>query len=360
MSKVLYLKDAKASGSNHGSLQDGGTAPASTMIASGWIVGTVAATKYARLAYTAERASSAHLTTVEPSGSPNNAVQTGAGDCFRSEDPISGRFQAGDWTFDLEVIGETQATSTHDGKIRVRVWRSTSATGANATELTGATQVTGAYANLTNTVLQALQVVWAAPLFELNGEYLFVQLAHQLDGAGDNAASDVHLRVGSGNVVTTASFSFVGVVTATVAVRGPDVVEEGTVVVRAFPGGSRLRELAEARRLSRIVGASRHQLARLVAAALAEGNTLLQVARSGSFLTDSARVVVSGSVVVQRVWWEEMGEIVAVVRTTGGEALGDGGTVVAATALSGSEALGDEGSNVAVVVLAGDYALDPP
>ena len=52
--------------------------------------------------------------------------------------------------------------------------------------------------------------------------------------------------------------------------------------------------------------------------------------------------------------------IVAVVRTTGGEALGDGGTVVAATALSGSEALGDEGSNVAVVVLAGDYALDPP
>jgi len=71
-------------------------------------------------------------------------------------------------------------------------------------------------------------------------------------------------------------------------------------------------------------------------------------------------VVVSGSVVVQRVWWEETGEIVAVVRTTGGEALGDEGTVVAATALSGSEALGDEGSNVAVVVLAGDYALDPP
>lgn len=199
----FYLKETAASGSAHLSLQEGGAAPTAATTTTGWIVGTATATKYARMDSSTERASAAHTATVEPSSGPDNTL----GDCFRSEDTYSGSFAAANWSFSIPVQGETRATSTHGGKLRIRVWRSTSATGASATEITTSTEVTSSYTSLANSAAQTLTLTWAGPAVSLAGEYLFIQVAHQLDVAGNNANSDTHLRVGSTSTVTTAAFT---------------------------------------------------------------------------------------------------------------------------------------------------------
>jgi len=213
VAKTFYLKDALASGSNHLSLQDGGSPPSQMRISTGWVVGTLAATRYARMDSQTERASSAHLTTpVQPDGAPDNTL----GDCFRSENTINGTFANANWSLSFQVEGETRSTSTHDGILRIRIWKSPNATGSSPTELTGATLTTTQYVNLANSAFQTITLTWSpGALITLTNEYLFIQIAHQLDGAGSNANSDTHLAVGSSNTVTTSNFVGINVLTAT-------------------------------------------------------------------------------------------------------------------------------------------------
>ncbi len=202
--KTFYLKDAIASGSGYLSLQDGGSAPTQARISTGWVVGTLAATRYARMDAQTERASTAHTTTpVQPDGAPDNTL----GDCFRSENPISGTFANANWSLSFQVEGETRTTSTHDGILRIRVWKSANADGSSPTELTSATLTTSQYTNLANSAYQTLTATWSpGAAISLNNEYLFIQVAHQLDGAGGNANSDTHLAVGSSCSVVTSNF----------------------------------------------------------------------------------------------------------------------------------------------------------
>lgn len=196
------------------------------MVTTGWIVGTSAPTLYARMASQAERGAVTHTSTVEPSGGPDNAL----GDCFRT-DLLNGTFSAGNWTFNIGCIGETRATSTHDGRFRLRMWRSTNATGSSATEITTSTQVTTAYANLTNTSAQVLDVTFDPGAFTLSNEYLFIQVAHELTGAGSNAGSDTHLRTGNiGNLILTSVW------TETAAVA--DSASIADVLTVFMPGGA--------------------------------------------------------------------------------------------------------------------------
>lgn len=204
--KTLYLKDTAAAGSNHGSLQDGGTAPTTATSTTGWVAGTLAPTRYARQDFATERASSTLLTSpVEPNGGPNNTL----GDCWRTENTLSGSFAAANWSVSVPVIGITRASSTTDGRLRLRVWQGTDPTGAGATEITTATLTTSLFANLANGAAQTLTVTSSLPAATLAGEYLFVQVAFELTGVGDNANADVHIRVGSTSTVTTADFTAV-------------------------------------------------------------------------------------------------------------------------------------------------------
>ena len=211
--KTFYLKDALASGSNHLSLQDGGSPPGQVRISTGWVVSTLAATRYARMDSQTERASSAHLTTpVQPDGAPDNTL----GDCFRSENMINGTFANANWSLSFQVEGETRSTSTHDGILRIRIWKSANQNGSSPTELTGATITTTQYVNLANSAFQIITLTWSPGVaITLTDEYLFIQIAHQLDGAGSNANSDTHLAVGSSNTVTTSNFVGINVLTAT-------------------------------------------------------------------------------------------------------------------------------------------------
>lgn len=135
-----YWSDALAAGSNHHATVavDPGAA---ARIITGWIVGTLAAGRYARMDAGVERTAAGHTATVEPSGAPDNAL----GDCFRLDIAEAGTFAAGNWTLNFEVQGETRGTSPHDGQLRIRVWKGTDPTGAGATELTTSTLVTAAY-----------------------------------------------------------------------------------------------------------------------------------------------------------------------------------------------------------------------
>ena len=225
--KVFYLKDALASGSNHLSLQDGGSPPSQVRISTGWVVGTLAATRYARMDSQTERASSAHLTTpIQPDGAPDNTL----GDCFRSENTINGTFANANWSLSFQVEGETRSTSTHDGILRIRIWKSANADGSSPTELTGATITTTQYVNLANSAFQTITATWSpGAVITLTNEYLFIQIAHQLDGAGSNANSDTHLVVGSSNTVTTSNFVGINVLTATGIDTGASTV--GTPVI---------------------------------------------------------------------------------------------------------------------------------
>lgn len=176
---TLYLLNSTASGSNFGSLQFGGTAPSTETTGTGWTVDTVGSGNYARMAYATERASSTFSGTAQPSGAPDNTL----GDCWRSSSALSGDFATGVWTIAVPVIAVTAAAG-QDGRVRVRLWRSTSATGASATEITS-----GAVAGTTVTNLatgaEQLSTVTTASItgFTLANEYLFVQVAWEITGA---------------------------------------------------------------------------------------------------------------------------------------------------------------------------------
>ncbi len=229
--KTFYLIDAKNSGVENMQLQDGGSPPSTARIITGWIVGTVAATKYALMDSATERASGALGTTVLPNAGPENTL----GDSFRSQNLINGAFANANWSLSFQVEGETRSTSTTGGRLRIRIWKSVNANGSGATELTSATLTTTQFTNLANTAFQTITVTWSpGATLTLTNEYLFIQIAFQLDVAGNNANADVHLAVGSSNSIATSVFTpanlTINFAAAALAASGPQLsVVKGAV-----------------------------------------------------------------------------------------------------------------------------------
>ena len=223
--KTFYLSVTTASNSNHHTLQDGGEAPSDARLTTGWVVGTEATMpRYGRMDSGTECAATAMLTTpVEPSGSPDNTL----GDCFRSASVITGAFAGGNWAISAQVQGESRATGTHDGRIRFRVWRAVDATGASPSEITSGS--TSTYTNLANSTAQTLTASAAASAITFTNEYLFLQIAHQQDGAGDHNLCDTHMCVGASNTLITTDYSLPSAtvtpasIGSTVAVANPDL-----------------------------------------------------------------------------------------------------------------------------------------
>ena len=119
--KTFYFKDAAASSSNHGSLQDGGSAPAAATTATGWTVSKTATGNFSAQDYAAEQLNSTFSTTssLASSSGPNNTT----GDCWRSENTINGTFANANWTIAAQLRAVTSG-GDQDGRLRVRIWRS--------------------------------------------------------------------------------------------------------------------------------------------------------------------------------------------------------------------------------------------
>lgn len=201
--KTFYLKDASASGSNFLSLQDGGVAPTQAMTSTGWRVGTIGTNRYNLMDSGTEVVVATGDTAAKPASNPDNTT----GDCFRSENALSGVFDNDDWTIAIQVIGETQATGTQDGRLRLDIWKSANADGSSPTKLTAAVLAMSTYTNLANSAYQTLSVTWSpGAAIQFANEYLFVQVAHQITGAGNNAQCDCHIAVSSTSKITTPDF----------------------------------------------------------------------------------------------------------------------------------------------------------
>jgi hypothetical protein len=176
--ETIYFLDSVASGSNMGAAQLGGSAPAAATTGTGWTVGTVAASNYARMAYGVERSSASFGGTAQPSGAPDNTL----GDCFRTQNPLSGTFIAGVWVF-LFTLRAVSAAGGQDGRIRVRVWKSANANGSGATEITSGTSPLSSVTDLAVGVDQNSTGGVTLPQITLNSEYLFFQVAWEITGA---------------------------------------------------------------------------------------------------------------------------------------------------------------------------------
>jgi len=224
MAKTLYLKNAAASGSTFLSLQDGGSAPSTATTGTGWVVArTITSGQWSNMYAGVERAVSTFSTTPMPNGTLDNTNGNG----FRTEGTLNGIFAAGTWTFAFPVIAVTKGT-TQDGRICIRLHRGTNATGSGATQITSAAQVGSAVTDLTTAAAQTSTVSFNPGAITLTNEYLFVEVAWEITGVGDNTGSDVDLRVGTAAAITTTAFGAI----YTVALNDTVVITDSCVKTR--------------------------------------------------------------------------------------------------------------------------------
>lgn len=199
---TFYATATKPSGSEYFQLQAGGVAPASARLGTGWTVGTATPTLYSRMDTSVERVVGDHTSTVQPF----SPLDTTLGDGWRSEVALNGVFIAGWWSLSFQVQGQTRSTSTTDGRLRIRIYIGSHADGTSSVELTSSAIVTTGYTNLSNTVAQTLTGTVFLGLTTLVDSYLFIQVAHELQGAGDNANCDVMLCIGPSVYIQTPCF----------------------------------------------------------------------------------------------------------------------------------------------------------
>jgi hypothetical protein len=203
MSTLLYLLDTPASGSSHGTLQIGGSAPGVSTMATSWTLGTVfASNEFADMAYASNQASSAFSTTPGPS------TGTGTTRCFRTATTLSGFYAAASWSLALAVLMTTPGTSGN-GNFNVRMYRSTNATGSGATELTVSTESLSNFGIATATQ-QDTAASWTLTEFELNNEYLFLEIGIEIQSGAVNSSSAVAALVqdGSNSLMTAPNIQF--------------------------------------------------------------------------------------------------------------------------------------------------------
>lgn len=212
--KTFYVKDATASGSVMGSLQDGGTAPTAATTTTGWTVAKTVAARFAEMDYGATLASGSFTTTDMFANLTSNVAlsNTTVGRAWRSENTLNGTFAAANatnfWTFTF--VFRTGQIGTHNGRLNVKVYTSPNANGtANVTimdETSGGKLTfsnTGAMTSTTTDYTSTLN--WtAAPRMNMYNEYLFIECQWETTVAGNNNNNSVLFRVGStANVVTT-------------------------------------------------------------------------------------------------------------------------------------------------------------
>lgn len=205
--KTYYFKDAVPTGATlHRSLQDGGSAPTTATTSTGWVAATNAIGQSCLQNGGTEVARGAATwgTTLQPSAAPSQTV----GDCWRSENTISGTFANTDWVFNWLMRSVTSAY-TGRFKLAVRIWRSTDANGASATEITSGRVVSAASAaNMSTTADTSLTCTWTpGATVTLAGEYLFVNVGIEITSAGSINTQDMDFRVGSTATFVTPDFA---------------------------------------------------------------------------------------------------------------------------------------------------------
>ena len=227
--KTFYLKDAVPAGATlHRSLQDGGSAPTAATTGTGWISNSnvlgqsclmVGGTEVARNAAT-------WGTTLQPSAAPSATL----GDCWRSENAITGDFANSNWVC---TFGFRSVTAAYTGRLKLamRLYRSTNASGAGATEITAGRVVSVATAaNLSTSADTTLTCTFSpGAIKSLSAEYLFMQVGIEITSAGSGTTQDFDFRVGSTYTLVTPGFTFAQTLTPALFSSGTNAFYAATV-----------------------------------------------------------------------------------------------------------------------------------
>lgn len=202
--KIFYLKDSLAAGSNHLSLQDGGTAPTFARITTGAAI-TAGHAVPAWLLQKAKVAQTAAVwsATALPTAAPSNTL----GDCFRSESTLNGTFLGTAWVLQMEFECLMATSVTLTGSVAVRLWKGTDPTGAGATEITSAVVDSTTFTHLHDNAPTIVTATWTPPaLVSLVDEYLFVQVAFKAAFVLPALGADLYECVGPLNALRTSDF----------------------------------------------------------------------------------------------------------------------------------------------------------
>ncbi len=203
----FYFKDAVPPGATlHRSLQMSKPAPARSTTGTGWIAGTNAAGQSCIQKGGSQypMAGSNWGSTLQPSAVPSTTL----GDCWRSENPINGKFANADWKLAFRMVSSASAY-TGRFKLGVRIWRSTDPSGAGATEITaGRITSEATTANLRRDAVLSVPVIFS-PGAEtvLANEYLFFSVGLEITSAGSDDRQDILFRVGPLARITTTNFT---------------------------------------------------------------------------------------------------------------------------------------------------------
>src|SRR2546427_3148722 len=214
---TFFLNNPIQSGSSAGLLDT--TAPPASTSTTGFTPGTISTTfSFATMQYNLEEGS-AYFTGGGPGapvGPPTQSAHSFAIDCWRTNSVYTGVFSAGTWYSSASVISVTAGLSGA-GNLRWRIWRSSSFSGASATEITkfsnNSCLIGSTFTNLTTTVAQSSSASTQVASFSVSGEYLFLSTAYQIRTASGNASADVLFRMGpitdltNGSHLVTSAFS---------------------------------------------------------------------------------------------------------------------------------------------------------
>jgi hypothetical protein len=187
--KTFYLTALNTgSPSFWGRIQDGGTAPAPTLMPSGWTVAKSSVAYWrARIVASATSTTSSATSFISASTGPTpgtGSTNTTASDSWATTTPLNGTFAAGNWQLNF---GMRTAAATSQGRIFFKIWASANADGSSARQISsGATNCNTVAMTATNTTFNSDHPTYARPAVTLNNEYLFFQVEWNVTTAGSS------------------------------------------------------------------------------------------------------------------------------------------------------------------------------
>jgi len=200
--KTYYLKSA-SNAQGYADLADSVTQGAANSV-HGWVPGTAASGRFPL------RSGGATSTLVDAT-QPDGSIDTTNKDAIRSEAALNGTFASGNWVFTFSCTG-TVATSSIDGRILFRLFKSANADGTSATEITAGIQTGSTLVDISSSADTTTSTLTINPgAVVLANQYLFIQVAWEQTGAGGMSTSNVILRTGSsasaGTRIATTDFT---------------------------------------------------------------------------------------------------------------------------------------------------------
>jgi hypothetical protein len=220
--KTWYINEIATGGTPANVLwwDDGADGVAEATANTGFLVAKSALNTYANLSNGTANATGFTTTIVPNATAPaSNGFFTPSiytpPDIIYSTDSIAtlyeynGYFPAGNWVFTFPIIATNAGANDIAGRINLRVFRGirSGTAWASVTELTSALQAGTSTGNFPtdNSVLNSV-VTWAAPVFELQNEFLILKIGWQILNAGGNANRQVQFRYGSTATMVTPEF----------------------------------------------------------------------------------------------------------------------------------------------------------